>query len=153
TAGLRYGLRYLHETTGDKDNASHGTGGILKELPASAHGIPSGWIAHGGVVSPCGLGWNASRQDSVRSTRGACIRASVAAVRCLGKTGSPGFLSWSTVLCPCALAAVATLLRCGKVWHTREGDKARSHQATAWRREHMEAKKGDGLLMVYCDVP
>src|SRR5262249_7452548 len=54
-----------------------------------------------------------------------------------------------TLHCTSAIA----LLRHGKVWHTRAGDKARSHQATAWRRAHMEAKKGDGLLMVYCDVP
>src|SRR5437879_951354 len=56
-------------------------------------------------------------------------------------------------MCSCSLTPAATLLTCGKVWHTRQGDKARSQQATARRREYMEAKKGDGLLMVYCDVP
>src|SRR5262249_42123135 len=68
-AGLRLGLRRIHETAANKDYASHRAGHILKKLSASGHSILSGSVTHRSLVPQMVAERHAHGSDTVRDAR------------------------------------------------------------------------------------
>src|SRR5262249_32881050 len=98
-AGLRLGLRRIHETAANKDYASHRAGHILKKLSASGHSILSGGVTQPGpqTIAECHARGSGTVRDA-RETREPCpahnvhataqltTRRSVAVGLCIGNT-------------------------------------------------------------------